>query len=110
MQANQKTQAVYATVHPFQLALRWQREIMADPQITKARIATREGLSRARVTQIMNLLQLPELIRRQLQDPPPPLNIHAFSERRLRAIIAKNDEKSRMQDWQHWVRELTSSR
>ena len=75
VQANEKPVAVYASVHPFQLALRWQREIMADPQTTKARIAAREGLSRARVTQIMNLLQLPELIRRQLQDPP--LNIHA---------------------------------
>lgn len=46
-------------LHPFELALNWEKELAADNSLTKARIAAREGISRARVTQIMNLLELP---------------------------------------------------
>jgi hypothetical protein len=45
--------------HSFHLALRWWNEIAEDPRLTKSRIAAREGLSRACVTQVMNLLLLP---------------------------------------------------
>ena len=69
----------------------------------------REGLSRARVTQIMNLLQLPQVIQRQLQDPPPPLNIHDFSERHLRVLLAQSDNLRRLRDWQQWIKELRNS-
>lgn len=98
MQANQETQAAYAALHPFQLALRRQLEISSDSQITKACIAACEGLSRARFTQIMNLLQLPEQIQRQLQNPPPPLTIRAFSERRLRVLLTQADSDRQLYD------------
>lgn len=109
VQNDQSAKVLYAEVHPFQVALRWQQEIATHPQVTKARIAEREGLSRARVTQIMNLLQLPILIQEQLQAPPPPLQIHLFSERRLRAILAQTDEKCQMREWREWVQELMES-
>jgi hypothetical protein len=67
--------------HPFQLALLWQQQIASNSKLNQARIAAREGLSRACVTRIMNLLQLPEQFRTQLQNLPPPLKIHSFSER-----------------------------
>jgi ParB-like chromosome segregation protein Spo0J len=109
VQDDQRANALYADAHPFQLALRWRQEIAADSRVTKARIAIREGRSRARVTQVMNLLQLPIQIQQQLQNPPYPLQIHLFSERRLRAILAIPDEESQMQDWQDWIQELVSS-
>jgi hypothetical protein len=93
--------------HPFELALMWKKQLADEQTLTKSKIAAREGLSRARVTQIMNLLELPNCIKRQLEDPPEPLNIHAFSERRLRMILSRKIEEQ-MPVWTAWVRELQS--
>ena len=109
MQINKKSKAVYASVHPFQLALRWQQEILADPRVTKTRIAAREGLSRARVTQIMNLLQLPKTIQQELQYFPLPLDIHLFHERRLSVLLAQSDAVQRLCDWQQCIDDLRRS-
>jgi ParB-like chromosome segregation protein Spo0J len=76
-----------------------------DFEITQARIAAREGLSRARVTQLMNLLELPEEIQRDLQIPPPPLEIYSFSERRLRQLLTCGNRESQLRRWQELVRE-----
>lgn len=93
-------------VHPFELARRWGEEITRDIKLTKAGIAEREGLSRARVTQIMNLLQLPDPILRTLENPPPPLCIGVFTERRLRELLAKDGIIAQLDFWQKWLREL----
>jgi hypothetical protein len=47
-------------------------------------IAVKEGLIRARVTQIMNLLKLPEEMREFLLRLDDPKEIRKYSERRLR--------------------------
>jgi len=54
----------------------------------------------------MNLLQLREQIQRQLQDPPLPLTIHAFSERRLRMLLAEGENSGCLRAWQKWLDEL----
>ena len=95
-----------AAVHPFELARRWGEEITRDIKLTKAGIAKREGLSRARVTQIMNLLQLPDPILRTLENPPPPLCISDFTERRLRELLAKDSLIAQLDFWQKWLHEL----
>jgi hypothetical protein len=46
-------------IHPLQLALRWREEIANNSELNMAKIDAREGLSSARITQIMNLLGLP---------------------------------------------------
>lgn len=46
---------------------------------------------------------------RELQNPPPPLTIQAFSERRLRMLLAQSDNAGRLRDWQIWGDELRSS-
>jgi len=74
--------------------------------LTKAGIAKREGLSRARVTQIMNLLQLPGPILRTLENPPPPLNIDVFNERRPRDLLAKDGLLAQLDLWQTWLLKL----
>jgi hypothetical protein len=93
-------------IHPFQLARRWHEEITHDANVTKAGIAKRESLSRARVTQIMNLLQLPQLIQQTLLSPPAPLKIDLFSERRLRALMAKGNAATKLRYWQTLLLEL----
>lgn len=95
--------------HPFELAIMWRGELANEEGLTKAKIAAREGLSRARVTQIMNLLDLPEIIQNVLQHPPEPLDIHAFSERRLRKIVSCGKPAQQLQHWAAWLEELKSS-
>jgi hypothetical protein len=80
-----------------------------DARLTKARIAAREGISRARVTQVMNLLQLPAEIQAGLLRPPAPLEIHSFSERSLRVLVSYGNEETQMSRWRQLVQELKDS-
>jgi hypothetical protein len=96
-------------IHPFMLAQAWRRELDHDTGVTKAKIAAREGISRARVTQVMNLLQLPDEIQAGLLTPPAPLEIHSFSERSLRLLVACGDEEVQKSQWRDLVQELQAS-
>jgi len=80
-----------------------------DTKLNKARIAGREGISRARVTQVMNLLQLPAEIQAGLLTPPAPLEIHCFSERSLRVLVSCGDEETQTSRWRQLVQQLKSS-
>ena len=80
-----------------------------DARLTKARIAAREGISRARVTQVMNLLQLPAEIQAGLLKPPALLEIHSFSERSLRVLVSCGNEDTQMSRWRQLVQELKDS-
>jgi hypothetical protein len=96
-------------MHPLVLAQSWRQQLDHDTRLTKARIAAREGISRARVTQVMNLLRLPETIQKELQCPPAPLEIHSFSERSLRILISCGDGEIQASRWRELVQELKSS-
>jgi hypothetical protein len=106
---DEETQMPEPRVHPFLLAQSWQEELDNDTGLTKAKIAAREGISRARVTQVMNLLQLPDEIQAGLLTPPAPLEIHSFSERSLRVLVACEDKEIQMSRWQDLVQDLTIS-
>ena len=95
--------------HPFELAQTWRQQIGTDPMLTKAKIAAREGISRARVTQIMGLLQLPAAIQKDLVCPPSSLRVHSFTERRLRLLVRYKDEAIRMRLWRELLEELGNS-
>lgn len=92
-------------IHPYQQACLWCHEMSRDSGITKAKIAAREGISRARVTQLLNLLKLPEEIQESLRNPPVPLGIASVSERCLRQIVACGDRESQLRSWQELIRE-----
>lgn len=96
-------------MHPFLLAKLWHRQMEHDAKLNKARIAAREGISRARVTQVMNLLQLPAEIQAGLLKPPAPLEIHCFSERRLRVLVSCGIEEAQTSRWLEFVQELKRS-
>jgi hypothetical protein len=91
-------------IHPYQQACLWRQEMQGDHGISKAKIAAREGLSRARVTQLMNLLKLPKEIQNELNDPPVPLEIHSFTERELRRILACHNQEAQLRMWRELVR------
>jgi len=95
--------------HPFQLALLWKQQMAGDSKLNQARIAAREGLSRARVTQVMNLLRLPQRVQSELQNLPPPLKIHAVSERHLRRLLCIEDDEVQIRDWLELLQKLKNS-
>jgi len=86
-------------IHPFHLALRWRDEMAANPGLTQSRIAARENISRARVTQVMNPLHLPVEVQADLLNPPAPLGIDVFSERSLRALVSCSNEEDQIRQW-----------
>lgn len=73
--------------HPIHIALKWQHCLKHDKTLTLSKIAETQGFSRARVTQIMNLLRLHPAIQTRLKWVESPDEIAFFSERRLRPII-----------------------
>lgn len=77
-------------------ALAWQDALNADPTMTKAGIARKNAISRARVTQIINLLDLPKEIVIRLQGLKTPNELRFFSGNRLHAILACKSSVSRL--------------
>ena len=68
-------------------------------------IAGKEGLTRARVTQIMNLLKLPVNVREFSVGLDDPKEIRGYSERRLRQSLRPLRERlASRESWQDIVR------
>lgn len=61
-------------------ALKWRKELKGAYSLTMANIAVKQGDSRARVTQIMNLLKLDMSIQNKLQELSAPTVISYFNE------------------------------
>jgi len=74
-----------------QMAMDWQRELDAGEVDTQAEIARREGITRARVTQIMALLRLAPEIREYILVMPEMVDRPTVSERALRLIVRIDD-------------------
>ncbi|MDD5677011.1 MAG: hypothetical protein PHW60_03340 [Kiritimatiellae bacterium] len=81
--------------NPVQTALAWQKALLADPELTRARIARENGISRANVTQIMNLLNLPEEVISYVATLKTRQELRHFSANRLRCILAKRTVSAR---------------
>ncbi len=82
--------------HAIHLALRWQDELKSDSSMTMARIAEKNGFSRARVTQIMGFLKPDREIQRQLLSFSEPSQIKYFSERKLMQITCCKNRKKQV--------------
>jgi hypothetical protein len=76
--------------NPVTIALEWRKALDTGEYSSPADLAIRKGISRARVTQILNLLRLsPRVIGivRELGDPLPSRTI---TERQLRRLINRS--------------------
>ncbi len=85
--------------HPFYIAEKFQNQLETG-SVNKADLARRHGMSRARVTQIMNLLKLEPEIREEI------LNMsngdqRYFTERKLRKIAGLSSPKKQLQVFEH---------
>jgi len=78
-------------VELLQMAMEWQRQLDAGEMETQAAIARREGLTRARVTQIMAMLRLAPEIRKHILAMPEMVGRPGISERALRPITQIGD-------------------
>jgi hypothetical protein len=68
-------------------AIEWRRQLDAGEVRTQADIAQREGITRARVTQIMRLLRLAPEFQEQILSMPDITRRSAITERQLRPMI-----------------------
>jgi len=82
------------------MALEWQAMLSRDKALTKAEIARTTGISRARVTQIMNLLSLPKGILAHVSSLTTSDDLRQFSERNLRNILAMKNTAAKLTAFQ----------
>ena len=75
-------------VHPIHLALKWRRMLDEDASLNMAQLARNQGVARARVTQVMNLLALPKDVQAYLIALQERAAIRHFSEHKLRPVAA----------------------
>jgi len=68
-------------------AIEWRRQLDAGEVRTQADIARREGITRARVTQVMRLLRLAPEFQEQILSMPDISRRSAITERQLRPMI-----------------------
>jgi hypothetical protein len=75
-------------------AERYQNTLLGNNRVnTQAALARKLGISKARLTQIMNLLKLPPEIRSYIRKLDDQELLHFFNEKRLRPIASIQDEK-----------------
>jgi ParB-like chromosome segregation protein Spo0J len=72
-------------------AIEWRRQLDAGDVRNQAEIARREGVTRARVTQVMGLLRLAREIQEHILSMPKAAHRPAVSEPALRGIVQLED-------------------
>jgi hypothetical protein len=88
-------------ISPLQEARRYARTLEGDPSVTtRADLAREMGVSRARVTQITNLLRLDSEVQEKLLKLEDQGAIRFFSERRLRPLIQIEDPKRQVREFE----------
>ncbi len=72
--------------HIIHKAIKWEKMLDDGTVESLSQIAKKEGLTRARVTQIMSLLKLPAKFREFLVELNDPKEIRKYSERKIRKV------------------------
>jgi hypothetical protein len=93
----QKVAKTPRVVELLRKAIEWQALLESGKVASQAEIASREGVTRARVTQIMGMLKLAPLIQEKIFTSPGTLHSRPVTERMLRPIgaIANQHEQLR---------------
>jgi hypothetical protein len=82
-------------------AIEWQALLASGEALNQADIAHREGITRARVTQVMCLLRLAPEIQQHVLALPDMVRHPAITQRALRPIVQlenASDQKARFQE------------
>jgi hypothetical protein len=100
---------VPAQVHtsPLLEARRYSRILKNDPFVkTQADLAREMGVSRVRITQVMNLLKLAPEVQEQLLRLEDDKAVRFFRERRLRPLIQLEDPKRQVDEFQKMLAQV----
>jgi len=81
------------------MAIEWQRQLDAGEVQSRADIARREGITRARVTQVMGLLRLAPEIQQHVLSMPDAVRRPAITERALRAITQVENHREQIAEF-----------
>ncbi|KRT73341.1 MAG: hypothetical protein XU12_C0010G0079 [Deltaproteobacteria bacterium CSP1-8] len=81
-------------------AIEWQTLLESGKIANQADIARREGISRARVTQVMGMLRLAPAIQEQILFMPAVARHPSVSERMLRSINTITDHRVQLLEFQ----------
>ncbi len=84
-------------VELLQKAIEWRTQIESGNVASQAAIARREGITRARVTQVLGLLRLAPAIRKQILSMPDDARQPAISERVLRPIARMEQSEAQIE-------------
>lgn len=84
-------------------AMDWRALLDSGEASNQAEIARREGLTRARVTQVMGLLRLAPDIREHLLDMPDTIRRPLLTERALRPIAQIDDRRDQLYEFQKLI-------
>jgi hypothetical protein len=85
--------------HPLHIAEKFQKQLELG-SVNKAELARRYGMSRARITQIMNLLKLSPEIREEILNLPDKKKSF-FTERKLRKIVRLSSARKQILAFEH---------
>jgi hypothetical protein len=79
--------------NPVYLAREWRKALGTGEYASPAALAHHLKVSRARVTQVLNLLKLSPEVVDVISSLGDPMKTHVVSERRLRPLLALKDEQ-----------------
>jgi hypothetical protein len=78
--------------NPVYLARQWQNDLAVGKYVSRADLSRKIGVSRARVTQILNLLKLPADIIDKAYAMGDPLPKRVVTERNLRLLLKNTSQ------------------
>jgi hypothetical protein len=81
-------------------AIQWKALLESRKVASQAEIARQEGITRARVTQVMGMLKLPPEIQERILSLPDTLNRPSVTERMLRPIRAITNSRDQVREFQ----------
>jgi hypothetical protein len=81
--------------NPIYLAIEYKEMIDSGKVNNQAELAKLKGISRAKVTQILNLLKLDSLIIQELEKLSDPLKLKIITERMLRPYVNKSPQEQK---------------
>ena len=84
------------------------KEAMLNPgqDNTQAELARKLGISKARLTQIMNLLKLAPEIQSYIKNLEDPLHLHYFNEKRLKPLANLKDKQTQLEKFEELKRTI----
>jgi hypothetical protein len=101
-----KRRSVLLTTNWYQKALKYQQMLHSGIVKSKAELARKEGLSRARVTQILNLMNLAPEIRNYLNFTADQNDLKILTERRLREIVKITNHQLQIRRFRELIKQV----